>query len=87
MDYADPDSALSQRLRVVQGAVVSWLDGHVGPARILSLCAGEGRDLLDVLDGRPDATRVSATLVELDPELARRARRASPSFRGHPSRA
>jgi hypothetical protein len=32
MDYADPDSALSQRLRVVQGAVVSWLDGHVGPA-------------------------------------------------------
>jgi hypothetical protein len=61
--YADPDSALSQRLRVVQGAVASWLDGHVGPARILSLCAGEGRDLLDVLDGRPDAIHLSATAV------------------------
>jgi hypothetical protein len=72
-DYADPDSALTQRLRVVQAEVAGWLDGHGTPARILSLCAGEGRDVLDVLDGRPDTARVSATLVELDPELSRRA--------------
>lgn len=73
-DYADPDSALTHRLRVVQAQVAGWLDGHGTPARILSLCSGEGRDVLDVLDGRPDAARVSVTFVEVDRELSRRAR-------------
>jgi predicted O-methyltransferase YrrM len=73
-DYADPESALSQRLRVVQGAVEQWLGDQAEPDRIVSLCAGDGRDVLEVLDGRPDAARVSVTLVELDPELARHAR-------------
>jgi hypothetical protein len=72
--YVDPESPLSRRLRVIQGAVGGWLVDQSHPDRILSLCAGDGRDVLEVLAGRPDARRVSATLVELDPELAQRAR-------------
>jgi methyltransferase family protein len=72
--YADPESPLSQRLRVVQSVIDGWLERRSGPASVVSLCAGEGRDLLDVLERRPDAARVRATLVELQPDLAARAR-------------
>lgn len=44
------------------------------PVRVISACAGDGRDLLGVLAGRSDAARVTALLVEADPELAARAR-------------
>lgn len=40
---------------------------------VVSVCAGDGRDLLGALAGRADAGRVSATLVELDPRLCERA--------------
>ncbi|GAB3257411.1 class I SAM-dependent methyltransferase [Kineosporia babensis] len=43
----------------------------------LSLCAGDGRDLIGVLSARPDADRVRATLVEIDPVLGGRARAAA----------
>jgi hypothetical protein len=69
-EYGDPDSALNQRLLVIQSVITDWLDGRSAPADILSLCAGDGRDVLDVLMGRPDASRVAVTLVELDPGLA-----------------
>jgi SAM-dependent methyltransferase len=73
--YADPSSSLSRRLRVVQEQVERWLDATAPrPVRTLSVCAGDGRDLLEVLAGRPDHDRVTATLVELDPGLAMRAR-------------
>jgi hypothetical protein len=68
--YADPASPLSQRLAVVQAQVAQWLDRtHPRPVVVTSACAGDGRDLLDVLTGRPDAARVTATLVELDADL------------------
>jgi hypothetical protein len=41
---------------------------------VVSACAGEGRDLLGVLEQRDDAARVSGRLVEADPVLAGRAR-------------
>jgi hypothetical protein len=41
---------------------------------VVSLCAGDGRDLLDVLAEHPRARQVRARLVELDPALADRAR-------------
>ncbi len=41
---------------------------------MLSLCAGDGRDVIGVLQSRPDTDRVSATLVEVLPELVARAR-------------
>jgi len=66
-DYRDPDSPLSQRLRVVQGHISDWLDGTAPrPVTAVSMCAGDGRDLLEVLGQRLDATRLTATLVEWD---------------------
>lgn len=73
--YADPASSLSRRLRVVQDQIARWLDATAPrPVRVVSLCAGDGRDLLEVLGGRDDPDRVAATLLELDPSLAGRAR-------------
>jgi hypothetical protein len=73
-DYADPSSALSRRLHVVQGHIRRWLE-ETAPAevRVTSVCAGDGRDLLAVLAARTDAGRVSCLLVERDPDLASRA--------------
>lgn len=80
--YEDPGSELSRRLGAVRQQIVRWLDGP-RPARphVVSVCAGDGRDLIGALDGRADAAAVAATLVELDPELAAAARVAAPSFR------
>ncbi len=81
--YADPTSSLSRRLLVVQDHLGRFLDETAPrPVRVLSLCAGEGRDLLEVLAERDDAHRVAATLVELDPGLADRARASAASFPG-----
>jgi len=71
-DYDDPSSSLSRRRRVVQGYLRRILDELAEPIRLLSMCAGDGGDVLPVLasSGSP----VQALLVELDPELADRAR-------------
>lgn len=74
--YADPESVLSRRLAVVQARIREMLDAaDPGPVRVVSMCAGEGRDLLGVLDGHPRRADVRGRLVELDPQLADRARR------------
>lgn len=66
--YADPRSTLSRRLRVVQRHVVAWLDQRTDPSlTVVSVCAGQGHDLLQVLADRPDAGRVRARLIEYDP--------------------
>ena len=73
--YADPGSALSRRLRLVQHHIEGWLDERAGtPSRVVSACAGDGRDLLEVLARRGDRDRLEATLVELDPGLVADAR-------------
>lgn len=72
--YDDPASRLSWRLRQVQGYLREALDQHSAPVRIVSSCAGDGRDVLEVLVERDDADRVSVTLVEIHPALAGRAR-------------
>jgi hypothetical protein len=73
--YQDPGSPLARRLAIVQGHIRSCLEAASGrDLRVLSVCAGDGRDLLGVLDGRPDAGRVRAVLVELDPRLVARIR-------------
>src|SRR5579863_3681351 len=70
-----PGSPLSKRLEVVQRLTREALDRCApGPIRVISLCAGDGRDLLGVLDTHPRAVDVDARLVELDPDLAERAR-------------
>jgi hypothetical protein len=72
--YRDPSSRLSRRLAVVQGYLRAALDRQrPGPIRLLSLCAGEGRDVIGVLRDHPRRDDVQGVLVEADPELARRA--------------
>lgn len=74
--YDDPSSALSARLRTVQAAIAQWLDETPGSVRVLSACAGQGHDLLGVLESRPgDRERVRGALIELDAENAAIARR------------
>ncbi len=74
-DGYEPGSPLWRRLAIVQGLISTALDScRPGPIHIISLCAGDGRDLLGVLPGHPREADVSARLVELDPELAQRGR-------------
>ncbi len=76
--YEDPASNLSQRLAAVQSMVRAALDEipdtHQGPIRIVSLCAGQGRDVIDVVATHPRGPEVSGLLVELDPALVAFAR-------------
>src|ERR1700680_3678716 len=68
-----PGQPLALRLGVVQDLIRSALDSPPpDPIRIISRCAGDGRDLLGVLPGHPRRRDVHARLVELDPELAGR---------------
>jgi hypothetical protein len=62
---------------VVRGHIRDALDRRPGPVRALSLCAGDGRDLLGVLAEREDAARVRAVLVEVHPAITDRARAAA----------
>lgn len=73
-EYDDPDSRLSRRLAVVQRFLTQALDSQpAGPIRLLSLCAGEGRDVIGVLRDHPRRDDVQGVLVEADPVLADRA--------------
>lgn len=66
-DYADPASDLSRRLAVVvnrlRDAVTAAPDG---PIRLLSLCAGQGHDVIGALADHPRRDDVSGLLVEFD---------------------
>ena len=76
--YDDPASNLSLRLRTVQAMVRQGLDAvpaaRAGPIRIVSVCAGQGRDVIDVVAAHPRRDEVAALLVELDPALVAFAR-------------
>ena len=70
-----PGTPLSRRLAVVQGLIRTALDrSRPGPIRVISMCAGDGRDLLGAIADHPRRSDVRARLVELDRELASRAR-------------
>jgi len=75
-DYDRPGSDLAQRLACVRERIRAALDAAPpGPLRAVSLCAGQGRDLIGALAGHPRRADVTARLVELDPrntEVARR---------------
>ncbi|ADB31491.1 hypothetical protein Kfla_2417 [Kribbella flavida DSM 17836] len=76
--YGDETSPLSRRLRAVQRAIREHLDARPdGPIRVVSACAGQGRDLLEVLATHPARDRVAARLVELDPRNVAIARAAA----------
>lgn len=72
--YEDPDSSLSRRLAAVQQLIRDVLDhAPEGPIHVLSLCAGEARDITGAAHGHPRSGDISGVLVELDQELAARA--------------
>ena len=77
--YDDADAPLHHRLLAVQRRIRERLDQRpAGPIRVVSMCAGEGRDLLEVLADHPRARDVHGRLVELNPELAARAAAKAP---------
>jgi hypothetical protein len=77
-DYDRPGSNLARRLAVVRARVADALDtAPPGPLRVLSMCAGQGRDLLGVLPHHPRRADVTARLVELDPVNAATAANAA----------
>jgi hypothetical protein len=79
--YDEPGSELSRRLEAVKAQVRDALDrAPAGPIPVVSLCAGQGRDLLEVLADHPRRADVHARLVELDPELAATARERAGDF-------
>lgn len=77
--YEADGSALQQRLAIVQRHLRAALDARPAgeSTRILSLCAGQGRDVIEVLRGHPARERVRARLVELDSQLAADCRAAA----------
>ena len=65
--YEVEGSYLSRRLALVQGRLREAIERcGPGPIRILSLCAGQGRDVLGVLTDHPRVEDITARLVELD---------------------
>ena len=78
--YDNPNSSLIHRLNAVQRDLRRALQeatcGGDGVLRLISMCAGEGRDVLPVL-AEHHRRQVSALLIELDPVLAGRARSAA----------
>lgn len=71
-NYDDPHSSLSGRLEVVRRYVAQALADAPSPVRLISLCAGDGRDSIPVI--ADSGREVEAVLVELDPVLAEAAR-------------
>jgi hypothetical protein len=79
--YDEPGSPHARRLAEVQARVSDALAAcPPGPIRILSLCAGEGRDLLGVLPDHPRRDDVRARLIEMDPANVAVAREHAAAF-------
>lgn len=77
-DYDDPKSSLAQRLQVVQTRLEERLAAAPsGRLRLISICAGQGRDVIPVLQRHPRGRDVDAVLLEIDPENVAQARAAA----------
>ena len=65
--YDNPASSLSMRLERVTWHLAQALDAAPpGPVQLVSLCAGQGRDVLRVLPNHRRGRDVSALLIEAD---------------------
>jgi hypothetical protein len=74
-DYDKPGTPLARRLAAVQDQIRVALDAAPpGPLHAISLCAGQGRDLIGALARHPRRDDVTARLVEINPRNAAAAR-------------
>src|SRR5262249_24364856 len=78
--YDAPNSSIALRLEVVQHdlrrALAEAPRDENGIIHLISMCAGEGRDVLPVLAEQNGGHRVKAILVEYDANISQRARTA-----------
>lgn len=81
--YGEPGSSLARRLAVVQDAVTKAINDALGTAdpsrrsgdlRIISMCAGDGRDVLPVAARSERGRQAHIVLVELNELLCAQAR-------------
>jgi hypothetical protein len=76
--YADPSSSLTARLQRVRFHLSRAVgQAPAGPVRLVSLCAGQGHDVVGVLPGHPRRDDVHAVLVESDARNAALARQSA----------
>jgi SAM-dependent methyltransferase len=77
-EYDDPDSELAGRMRGVQRAIDQVVtDCPAGPIQVVSICGGQGRDLVGALAAHPRRDDVRVRMVELDPDNVAFARRTA----------
>jgi hypothetical protein len=70
-DLYNVEPRLQQRLQIVRQYIWNAIDASPpGKIRVVSLCAGDGRDLLGTLASHPRRNDVYGRLVELNPQLA-----------------
>jgi hypothetical protein len=76
--YDDPSSPLTARLRCVRSHLCDAIDqAPAGRVSLVSLCAGQGHDVIGVLQHHPRSADVRAVLVESDARNVALARRAA----------
>jgi len=69
-DY-EGDTPLARRLLIVQAHIRELLsESESNTVGVISICAGDGRDIVGALDHHPAASRVRGRLLELDTALA-----------------
>ncbi|HEY6533814.1 MAG TPA: class I SAM-dependent methyltransferase family protein [Acidimicrobiales bacterium] len=74
-EYENPDSELTHRSRLVQEQVAAAVDDQPpGPVTVVSMCGGQGRELIGALEGHDRRSDVQGRLVELDARNAAFAR-------------
>ena len=74
--------SLQARLKMVGGQIASSLnESPVGPIRIVSICSGDGRDIISALQNHPRRSDVTATLLDNHAESIARGRTAAKGSR------
>ena len=84
MDWAnwhknyDTSPGFQARLKIVCAQIAATLDEcPSGPIKIISICAGDGRDLIVALQNHPRRNDVAAALLELNSESISRGKEAA----------
>jgi hypothetical protein len=66
-EYENPDSELNARKRAVQTHVVAVVEACApGPVTVVSICGGQGREVIGALENHPRRGDVGGRIVELD---------------------